>query len=110
MPSISNFITCEPPIRLPAQPSKANFQTSGPRRLKKSPTMLWLPGGRKEVKSRMASISAVRLPIQLEARPTASSSVGKNARKTLNAMAWEIMLQRGKTRLSVPQSRVESRR
>src|SRR5246127_3626428 len=110
MPSIRSFMTCEPPSKLPAQPRRANFHRSGPRRLRKSVTILWLPGGRNSVKSRMASRSAVRLPIQLEARPTARSSVGKKARKTLKAMAWEIMLQRGKTRLKVPQIRVERRR
>src|SRR5271157_2964154 len=94
-------------MRLPAQPSTANFQTSGPRRLRKSVTMPWLPGGRNWVKSRMASRRPERLPIQLEVMPTARSRVGKKARKTLKAMACEIMLQRGKTRRNIPQMREE---
>ena len=43
----------------------------------------------------------------LVARPTAISRVGKKARKRLNAMACEIMLQRGKTRPNMLSARLE---
>src|ERR1700732_2917602 len=46
----------------------------------------------------MRSNKLVRPPIRLVASATASSSVGKNARKRLKAIACEIMLQRGNTR------------
>src|SRR5208282_726281 len=95
---MSCFITCEPPSKVPAQPSTANFHKSGPRRCRKSVTIPWLPGGRNSVKLRMVSRRAVLLPSQLEANATASKSVGKKARKRLNAMAWEITPHRGKTR------------
>src|SRR5215469_3883891 len=104
MPSISSFITCDPPNSVPVQPTKAYFHASG--RVRKSPTIPWLPGGRKCRKFRIVSSSAVLLPIQLEATPTTSNSVGKNARKTLNAMACEIMLHRGYTRPSIRHTRL----
>src|SRR5262252_3175247 len=106
MPSISSFITCDPPNSVPVQPTKANFHASGPPRARKSPTIPWLPGGRKCRKLRIVSSSAVLLPIQLEATPTTSNSVGKNARKTLNAIACEIMLQRGYTRPNIRHTRL----
>src|SRR5215469_9456107 len=104
MPSISSFITCDPPNSVPVQPTKAYFHASG--RVRKSPTIPWLPGGRKCRKFRIVSSSAVLLPIQLEATPTTSNSVGKNARKTLNAIACEIMLQRGYTRPNIRHTRL----
>src|SRR5215470_5875253 len=106
MPSISSFITCDPPNSVPVQPTKAYFHALGPPRARKSPTIPWLPGGRKCRKFRIVSSSAVLLPIQLEATPTTSNSVGKNARKTLNAMACEIMLHRGYTRPNIRHTRL----
>src|SRR5271154_2710640 len=103
MQFMSSFMACEPPSSVPVQPTMKNFQASGPRRARNSVTIFWLPGGRKSVKSRMASRSAARLLIQLEAKPTAMSRVGKKARNTLKAMACEIMLHRGKTRPSTRQ-------
>src|SRR5215471_12451932 len=104
MPSINNFITCEPPARLPTQPNNANFQMSGPCLLKNSDTIPWLPGGKNSVKSRIVSSRSARVPSQLDPSPTASRSVGKNAKNTLNAIAWEIMPQRGNTRSIARQS------
>src|SRR5579871_2663488 len=103
MPCMRSFMAWEPPRRVPAHPTTKNFHASGPRRDKNSVTIFWLPGGRNSVKSRMASRRAVRLPIQLEAKPTAMSNVGKKARKTLKAMACEIMLHLGKTRANTRQ-------
>src|SRR5713101_6501025 len=55
----------------------------------------------------MRSSMLVRLPHRLVAMPTASNSVGKKARNKLNAMAWEIMPQRGKTRAKIRMLRLE---
>jgi hypothetical protein len=56
------------------------------------------------VKSRMASSKAVLFPIQLEAKPTASSRVGKNAKNKLNAIACDMIPQRGNTRANTFQT------
>src|SRR6202048_3032133 len=92
---MSSFITCVPASRVPPKPSSAHFHASGPRLTRNSETICWLPGGRKLVKSEIKSNRLVRPPTGLVATPTAISKVGKNARKRLNAMACEIMLQRG---------------
>ena len=46
------------------------------------------------------------MPTGLVAKPTAISSVGKNARNRLYAMACEIMPQRGKTRPNMLRARL----
>jgi len=101
MPSIKSFITCERQSGCP--PNQAGRisrrrATAGEEIAHYALTA----GGRKFGEIADGIEERVRLPIQVEARPTARSSVGKKARKTLNAMAWEIMPQRGKTRLNVP--------
>src|SRR5580704_19248864 len=98
---MSNRITCEPASNVPVQPTRASFQASGPRFTKNSETMLWLPGGRNAVRSVIKSSRLVRPPIRLVANPTMMSSAGKNARNKLNAIACEIMPQRGNTRPSM---------
>lgn len=48
----------------------------------------------------------VRAPTRVVANPTTIKSVGKNARNKLKAMAWAIMLQRGKTRNNIRHARL----
>src|SRR5277367_2861384 len=101
MPSINRRITWEPASNVPVQPTSASFQASGPRFTRNSETMLWLPGGRNTVKSLIKSKRLVRPPMRLVAKPTRISNAGKNVKNKLNAMACEIMLQRGNTRRNV---------
>src|SRR5258708_9888447 len=108
IPSISSFTTCVPASSIPTNPSSAHFHASGPRLTRNSETICWLPGGRKLVKSEIRSNRLVPAPIGLVARATAMSKVGKNARNRLNAMACEIMLQRGKTRPNMLSARFET--
>src|ERR1700687_3686951 len=56
----------------------------------------------------MRSNKLVRPPIRLVANATASSSVGKNARKRLKAIACEITLHRGNTRANTRYARRRS--
>src|SRR5271169_729537 len=103
---MSSFITCVPPINVPAAPANAYFHTSGPRRPRKSATIPWLPGGKNSVKFRNASSVPVLSPIHVDANPTASSIVGKNARNTLYAIACVIMLHLGNIRPATRHTRV----
>src|SRR6516164_5339159 len=57
----------------------------------------------------MASSVSVLLPIHVDANPTTNSSVGKNDRNTLNAIACATMLHRGNTRVNIPQTRPKGR-
>ena len=100
MPSITNFMTCEPASNVPDHPNSATFQASGPWLTRNSETTLWLPGGRNSVKSCTNSSKLALPPMRVVASATAINSAGKKARKRLNAMACEIMLQRGKTRVN----------
>src|SRR5260370_408173 len=54
----------------------------------------------------MRSSRLVLPPIRLVASATAISRVGKNARKRLKAMAWEITPHRGNTRANIPYVRL----
>src|ERR1700732_3526695 len=108
MPSISNFITCVPASSVPPKPNSAHFHASGPRLIRNSETICWLPGGRKVVKSEIKSNRLVRPPMGLVAKPTAISKAGKKARNRLKAMACEIMLQRGKTLPNMLSARLET--
>src|ERR1700730_1677116 len=101
-------MTCVPARSVPPKPSSAHFQASGPRLTRNSETICWLPGGRKVVKSEIKSNKLVRPPMGLVAKPTAMSNAGKKARKRLNAMACEIMLQRGKTLPNMLRARLET--
>src|SRR6266446_8598545 len=109
MPCIISFMTCEPAMMVPAQPTSAHFQACGPRLIKNSETIWRLPGGRYFVKLVMRSRRLVWLPQRLVAMATVSSRVGKKARKRLKAMACEIMPQRGKTRAKMRKARLESK-
>src|ERR1700739_4782225 len=104
-----SFITWEPAMMVPAQPISAHFQACGPRLIRNSETIWRLPGGRYLVKWVMRSRRLVWLPQRLVAMATLSSRVGKKARKRLNAMACEIMPQRGKTRAKIRRTRLESK-
>src|SRR5882762_10153760 len=108
IPCITSFITCEPASNVPVHPSAAIFHASGPRFTKNSETIVWLPGGKNCVRSSMRSNKLVLPPIRLVASATAISSVGKNARKRLKAIACEIMLHRGNTRANIPYTRRRS--
>src|ERR1700741_3854291 len=93
-----SFITWEPAIKVPAQPTTAHFQACGARLIRNSETIWRLPGGKYLVKSVTRSSMLVWLPQRLGAIATMSRSVGKNARNRLYAMACEIMLHGGNTR------------
>src|SRR5882762_7348841 len=102
---MTSFITWEPASSVPVHPSAAIFQASGPRFTKNSETIVWLPGGRNCVKSAIRSNKLVFPPIRLVANATAISKAGKNARKRLKAMAWEITPHLGNTRENIPYTR-----
>src|SRR6266404_3888062 len=104
-----SFMTCEPAMAVPNQPTSAHFQACGPRLIRNSETIWRLPGGRYLVKLVMRSRRLVWLPQRLVAMATVRSRVGKKARKRLKAMACEIMPQRGKTRARIRRPRLESK-
>src|SRR2546427_3286467 len=108
MPSMMSFMTCDPAMMVPAQPSTAHFQACGPRLIRNSETIWRLPGGRYRVKLVMRSRRSVWLPRRLVAMATAMSRVGKKARKRLKAIACESMVQRGKTRPRMRRERLRS--
>src|SRR6266853_886280 len=102
-------MTWEPASKVPVHPKAAIFHASGPRFTKNSETIPWLPGGKNCVRSAIRSNRLVFPPIRLVASATAISKAGKNARKRLNAIACEITLQRGNTRVNIPYARPRSR-
>src|SRR4030095_12639773 len=81
MPSMMSLMTCEPAMRVPAQPISVHFQACGPRLTRNSETIWRLPGGRYLVKLVMRSSKLVWLPQRLVAMPTANSSVGKKGQE-----------------------------
>src|SRR5216683_4084705 len=101
-------MTWDPASKVPVHPSAAIFHASGPRFTKNSETIPWLPGGKNCVRSAIRSKRLVFPPIRLVASATAISNVGKNARKRLKAMAWEITPHRGNTRANIPYVRRRS--
>src|SRR5258705_13974858 len=99
-------MTWDPASKVPVHPSAAIFHASGPRFTKNSETIPWLPGGKNCVRSAIRSKRLVFPPIRLVASATAISNAGKNARKRLKAMAWEITPHRGNTRANIPYTRL----
>src|SRR5215471_10292625 len=98
-------MTCDPASSVPDQPSNATFHASGPRFTRNSETMPRLSGGRNSIKSLTISSKLALPPMRVVAKATAINNAGKNARKRLNAMACEIMLHLGKTRVNMPKAR-----
>src|SRR5690348_2024609 len=102
-------MTCDPASKVPVHPTSASFQASGPLFTRNSETRPWLPGGKSSVKSSIKSKRLVLPPMLLVAKPTIIRRAGKKARNMLNAMACEIMLQRGNTRPSIRNVRLKKR-
>src|SRR6267143_667268 len=103
---LASFMAWEPASKVPVHPKAAIFHASGPRFTKNSETIPWLPGGKNCVRSAIRSKRLVFPPIRLVASATAISNAGKNARKRLKAMAWEITPHRGKTRANIQYTRL----